>query len=190
MTDETKYYDSGVDVKEKTEQWSCGCGIPCGCDSRTESRYGVNHGETPFGSEISEEELQEIYHDAMLGKVSVEILRPLSQDRAYKDLLTKQYDGYDKISRKAEDCAVKCGIELKDPTGFSRGMMYCTTMMNTMKDKSSSKLAEIMIQGINMGIISLTKIGNKLRCEGKNNELVNEMSDLLEDYLEQNKQFL
>ena len=89
-----------------------------------------------------------------------------------------------------ENFAKSCNVDLKDPTSFSKGMMYCTTMMNTVKDKSNSKLAEIMIQGINMGIISLTKISNKLALEGKSNDLVNEMSDLLQSYLTQTKEFL
>lgn len=187
MTDEKKNYGSGTicDCEERVcdcKEKACDCGkSESKCDCGAEQRYG---------SDINEEELQEIYHDAMLGKVSVEILRPLSKDRTFRDMLTKQYVGYDNIAKKTEDYAEVRNVQLKDPTGFSKGMMYCTTMMNTVKDKSNSKLAEIMIQGINMGIISLTKISNKLKNEGKSNAFVDEMSDLLQEYLTQTKTFL
>lgn len=190
MTNEIKYYESGTNVNCDCKEKSCGCGTQtCECENQG-THDSVNGQAQQWNSDINAEELQEIYHDAVLGKISVEILRPLSQDRTFKNLLTKQYDGYAKISRKMENYAQTCNVELKDPTSFAKGMMYCTTMMNTVKDKSNSKLAEIMIQGINMGIISLTKISNKLENEGKTNDLVNEMSDLLQEYLSQTKEFL
>lgn len=188
MTDEkNKNVNESGCCQEKTsccceERPVCGCEKEQGtCECREQARNGDG---------INGEELQEIYHDAMLGKISVEILRPISKDRSFREMLTKQYIGYDNIAKKMEDYAETTGVELKDPTGFARGMMYCTTMMNTVKDKSNSKLAEIMIQGINMGIISLTKISNKLNNEGKSNEYVEEMSDLLQEYLVQTKAFL
>lgn len=178
MTDEIKSYDVETDCTTKSDV-NLGCG-ECECGKKAER----------CDSDINEEELQEIYRNAVLGKTSVEIIRPMSKDRGFRDLLTKQYSGYDNISKKMEDYAVSIGVELKDPTGFAKGMMYCTTMVNTVKDRTSSKLAEIMIQGINMGIISLTKISNRLEGEGKSNEFVDEMSDLLQEYLAQTKAYL
>ncbi len=175
---------------EESKEKICACDCDCQCEQQKEEVKAKKRSDCRCSCEIDEEELQEIYHNATLGKVSIEIVRPMSKDRTFRDMLSRQYDGYDSISKRMEEYAALRGVALKDPTGFARGMMYCTTMVNTMTDKSSSKLSEILIQGINMGIISLTKISNKLGNERKSNEFVDAMSDLLQEYLSETKAFL
>ncbi|MBO5304815.1 MAG: hypothetical protein J6A99_03970, partial [Clostridia bacterium] len=62
--------------------------------------------------------------------------------------------------------------------------------VNTISDKSNSKLSEIMIQGINMGIISTTKIVNKIEDENKDCPYARRLLDLLSKNLEEMKLFL
>ena len=69
-------------------------------------------------------------------------------------------------------------------------MIYMTTAINTIKDKSDSKLSEIMMQGINMGIISLTKLNNKLSEENRSCHLADSLLSLLMKNLEEMKLFL
>lgn len=134
--------------------------------------------------------LQEVYHNAMLGKYAVENLRPLSSDRGFRNLLLKQYKEYSAIAKEIEVFADKTNSDIKDVNVFSRGMMYFTTMMNTIGNKSNSKLAEIMIQGINMGIISLTKIINKKSDEEESHTFAQKMMEVLSKNLEEMKLFL
>lgn len=135
-------------------------------------------------------ELQEIYRNAAVGMESVEILRPLSRDRGFRNLLLKQYGRYSAVAREMELYAAERGVELTDPSVFAKGMMYFTTLVNTVKDKSNGKLAEIMIQGINMGIISITKVINRLSDEGKSNDFAERMLLLMQNNLEEMKLFL
>lgn len=134
--------------------------------------------------------LQEVYQNAMLGKYAVENLRPLSSDRGFRNLLLKQYKEYSAIAKEIEVYADKVGMDVKSINIFSRGMMYFTTMMNTIGNKSNSKLAEIMIQGINMGIISLTKIINKKSDEEESHSFAKKMMEVLDKNLEEMKLFL
>ncbi len=134
--------------------------------------------------------LQEVYHNAMLGKYAVENLRPLSSDRGFRNLLLKEYKEYSAIAKEIEVYADKVGMDIKNVNVFSRGMMYFTTMMNTIGNKSNSKLAEIMIQGINMGIISLTKIINKKADKDESQIFAKKMMEVLEKNLEEMKLFL
>ncbi|MBR1748017.1 MAG: hypothetical protein IJ735_07425 [Clostridia bacterium] len=135
-------------------------------------------------------ELQEVYKNAILGMQSVEDLRPLSTDRGFRNLLLKQYGRYAAVAKDVEIYAADRGIELDDPSLFAKGMMKMTTMFNTIKDKSNSKLAEIMVQGINMGIISVTKVINRLSDEHRTNEYADRMLNLMQQNLNEMKLFL
>ena len=139
---------------------------------------------------INKEELQEIYRNAVLGMESVEILRPISNDRGFRNLLLKQYRRYSTVAKEMELYAAERGEDLNDPSLFAKGMMHFTTAINTLTDKSNSKLAEIMVQGINMGIISIMKIINRLSDEGRSNKYADKMLELMQENLNEMKLFL
>jgi hypothetical protein len=90
----------------------------------------------------------------------------MSEDRGFRNLLLKEYKEYNAVKHDLEGYAAKIGIELKNPAVFNKWMMNFSATMNTLLDKSNQKLAEIMIQGINLGIISLTKVHNRLQDVG------------------------
>ena len=94
------------------------------------------------------------------------------------------------IIKEIEIYANKVNIQLQRPSIFARSMMYMTTALNTMTDKSDSKLSEIMLQGINMGIISLTKLLNKLSEENKTCNCAENLLKLLNKNLEEMKMYL
>ena len=141
-------------------------------------------------SKITEADLQEVYRNACVGKESVEILKSFSSDKGFRNLLIRQYKEYSSISKEIELYANQLGYTLEKTSIFAKGMMYITTAVNTLKDKSDSKLSEIMMQGINMGIISLTKLTNKLSEENRTCHLANALLDLLDKNLEEMKLFL
>ena len=195
-----------IDVDETTKNASNVTGCGCRAQSRqTEERTceceenGVfegkedllnKYGRSDLLEKVTEEELQEIYRNACLGKESVEILRPLSEDRRFRNLLLHQYKEYAKITKEIEIFAGENGIDIKGSSFFARSMMYMTTNINTLSDRSNSKLSEIMIQGINMGIISTTKVVNKLHDDGRECPLASELLKLLDKNLAEMKVFL
>ncbi len=135
-------------------------------------------------------DLQEVYHNAILGKYAVENLRPLSSDRGFRNLLLKQYKGYSAIVKEMETYADKFNIELRKVNALVRGRMYFGTLVSTIGNRSNSKLAEIMIQGLNMGIISITKILNKKSNEDPSTNFASVMLEVLQGNLEEMKLFL
>lgn len=152
----------------------------CDCGQKEKENY----------PERDYEEMQEIYHNALAGMDSVEILRPISKDRSFRSLLLKQYKEYSQIATEMEKEAKARGAELKKPSFMAKAMMYMSAKVSTLKDKSSSRLAEIMIQGIDMGIISVVKVVNRLEAENRTNEYVQKMADILAKNLEEMKAFL
>jgi hypothetical protein len=134
--------------------------------------------------------MQEVYKNAKLGMSSIEILRPFSDDKGFRNLLMRQYTEYNALAKEMEIYCTNHNIELKPNNVFNKIMMFITTAMNTMKDKSNSKLSEIMIQGINMGIISITKVQNTLSDTNAHNQFADKMMMILQQNLEDLKLFL
>ncbi len=62
--------------------------------------------------------------------------------------------------------------------------------MKTLMDNSSSKIAELLLQGTNMGIIEGRKLLNHKETDGKVHKLVQEYVDMQEEMIEKLKQFL
>lgn len=161
----------------------------CSCTEKREQI--LKEAEASCGrSDISEADLQEVYKNACTGKESVEILKSFSSNKGFRNLLIRQYKEYSSIAKEIELYANQLGYSLEKTSVFAKGMMYMTTAINTIKDKSDSKLSEIMMQGINMGIISLTKLNNKLSEENRSCHLADSLLSLLMKNLEEMKLFL
>lgn len=55
----------------------------------------------------------------------------------------------------------------KEPTSGENAMLWFSLQSSTLLNRETNHLAELMIQGSNMGIISLTKVLNSFRTSGK-----------------------
>ena len=139
---------------------------------------------------LNEEEVREIYRNLTAGKDSVETLRPMSEDGAFREVLLRQDKEYSEMCARVEGYAMENGYDLKELSPMAKGMMHLSATFNALTDKSSSKLASIMLQGINMGVISITKIVNKLHKEGERCPLAEDMLDLLERNAVEMRKFL
>lgn len=62
--------------------------------------------------------------------------------------------------------------------------------MKTFNDKSNSKIAELLLQGTNMGIIEGRKLLNNKNMDKKVEELVKEFVTMQEDSVEKLKTYL
>ena len=139
---------------------------------------------------ISEQDLQEVYKNTSTGRDSVDILRSFSANKGFKNILIRQYKEYASLGKEIEMYANKLGYDLQKNSFLAKSMMYVTTAVNTIKDKSDSKLAEIMIQGIDMGIIAMTKLINKNSDEDKTCSFAESLLALLQKNIEEMKLFL
>ena len=62
--------------------------------------------------------------------------------------------------------------------------------MKTLTDDTTSKLAELLLQGINMGIIEGRRILNKKQIDNKVNEIVSSYVTMQETSMEVIKKYL
>lgn len=104
--------------------------------------------------------LQEIYQGASMGTASIQLLLPKVTNARFRSDLQTQYKQYQTTAQNAENKLKHMGECPKELTSQQQAMLkmciFCKTLCNT----ETSHLAELMIQGSNMGIISLTKALN------------------------------
>lgn len=135
--------------------------------------------------------LDELNKGATMGMDSLKFIIEKVEDKDFKRVLSKQYDAYSKISKKVnkiyEDYADKTPHETST---MEKVMVWSDIQMKTINDKSTSKIAEMLLQGTNMGIIEGRKMLNNKVLDKKVNDLIKEFVGMQEEYVEVLKSFL
>lgn len=135
--------------------------------------------------------LNEINKAAKMGMDSISYVIKKVGDENMKENLTTQFSEYGRIVDRVNNQFDKYG-EIPDEAPVSDKMMsWAGVQLNTIKDKSNSHIAEMMIQGGDMGIIECQKLLNH------NPYADNEVKNILNDFItvqkndiEQMKSFL
>lgn len=121
--------------------------------------------------------LNEINKAAKMGMDSISYVMEKVGDENMKENLTTQFSDYGRIVDRVNNQFDKYG-EIPDEAPISDKMMSWTgVQLNTIKDKSNSHIAEMMIQGGDMGIIECQKLLNH------NPYADNEVKNILNDFI-------
>lgn len=107
------------------------------------------------------EMLNYIYQNANMGVETINQILGEDVEPKIVDTLTQQLNEYEDITGEAEELLEIRGREEKDIGLKDKIRTYFSIKMSTMKDDSASKIAKMMIQGSNMGIIDITENLNK-----------------------------
>ena len=105
--------------------------------------------------------LDELNKGACMGMDAIKFVLDKVEDDEFHSLLERQYNGYKKISDKI--CELYPEYSNKEPhetNAMNKVMTWYGIEMKTMFDKSNSKIAELLLQGTNMGIIEGRKLLN------------------------------
>ncbi len=110
---------------------------------------------------ITEESfLGAIYKNAKMGADSIISLLPKVKDDALRSAMTMQLDGYEKYAARAARELECHAVEAKEEGLMVRMSAKMGMAINTMISSSASHIAEMMIEGSNMGITDMTKLVN------------------------------
>ncbi len=101
--------------------------------------------------------LNEIYQSAQTGIRAAKIMMDKTENKPLKDELISQYKDYTGISAIAEKNLTENNILPKDINPITKATMWGSVQLNTITDKTPSKICEIIINGTNMGIVEMTK---------------------------------
>ena len=136
--------------------------------------------------------LDEINKGATMGMDAITYVQDKVEDPNFKEVLNKQYKDYETISEKIKNIYKKYNSEDKphETNSMNKMMTWSGINMKTMNDHSTSKLAELLLQGTNMGIIEGRRIYNKKEIDSEVSDIVKEYVDMQERCVEKLKEFL
>lgn len=122
---------------------------------------------------IREEDfLSEIYKNTKMGADAIINLLPKVRDDGMRSAMTMQLDGYERYAARAQKELETLGVEAKEENAMTRLSARMGMAFNTMLDSTTSHIAEMMIEGSNMGITDMTKLLNNFEVGNGDSEAV------------------
>ena len=135
--------------------------------------------------------LKEINKGAKTGIDGLNYIIPKVQDLHFKDILSDQKSEYENIYDRSKAILTQNNEYSQDTSTIQKAMSWMGIELNTLTDISNSKLAQILIQGNDMGIIKGTKLLNNLTFEDSQIEnLLKDFINLQQENIEGLKKFL
>lgn len=123
--------------------------------------------------------LNYVYQNAKMGVETIPKLLEILEPGELREYLCHQLEGYRSFLHHAEQMLSEEGREEKDLSLLEKMQTSVMLKMQTLKDKSPSHIAEMLIQGSTMGVTeALKKLGEYQ--EGASKEAVKLMKGLKE----------
>ena len=135
--------------------------------------------------------LDEICKGACMGMDAIHFILEKVENNDLKEYLQKDYEKYNKIKQEIEEIYPEYNDGKPHETNImNKAMTWYGIEMKTLTDDTTSKLAELLLQGINMGIIEGRRILNKKEIDNKVNEIVSRYVTMQETSMEVIKKYL
>jgi len=135
--------------------------------------------------------LDELNKGACMGMDAIHFVLDKVEDKNLKEELEKEYNNYKAINRKIVELYPEYSeAEPHETNAMNKVMTWYTIEIKTFLDNSNSKIAELILQGMNMGVIEGRKLLNHKHTDEEVNKLVNEYVNMQEHAIEKIKQFL
>lgn len=132
-----------------------------------------------------------IYQNSQMGVDTINQLVDIVEDDEFKRHIEAQYREYKEIHQASKKLLNENGYDEKGLSALEKIRTYLMINMQTLTDKSSSHIAEMLIIGSNMGVINAVK--NLKKYKNAEPSIISLMERLLkyeEDNVQQLKKFL
>lgn len=135
--------------------------------------------------------LDEIHKGSCMGMDAIHFILEKVKEKEFKSLLEKQHESYKKINKEIERIYPKYNDDKPHETStMNKIMTFYGIEMKTFLDVSDSKIAELLIQGTDMGIIEGRRVLNNKSINNEVNKIVDEYVKMQEKYMEDLKKYL
>lgn len=135
--------------------------------------------------------LDELNKGTTMGMDAIKYILDKVEDKKLKKVLKDQYTEYNKISEETNELYKEYSEkEPHETSTMEKAMTWSSVKMQTMNDSSNSKIAEMLLQGTNMGIIEGRKMLNNKKLAKKVHKLIEGFVSMQEEYVEKLKEFL
>ena len=123
--------------------------------------------------------LDEINKGATMGMDAISYISLKVSDDTFKKVLNTEYNKYKDISNRVNDLYENYSDkEPHETNAMNKMMTWYGIQMNTITDKSNSKISELLMQGTNMGIIE----GRRLLNQNQEN-IATDVKNILNDFV-------
>ena len=135
--------------------------------------------------------LNEINKGTCMGMDAITYVLDKVKDKGFKKVIEEQYNDYHIIEEEITKIYPKYNEgEPQETNAFTKAMTWSGVEMKTMMDNSNSKIAELLLQGVNMGIIEGRKILNKKKLNEEVRNIVKKYVTMQEKNVEVLKNYL
>ena len=135
--------------------------------------------------------LDELSKGACMGRDAIHFIMDKVEDEGLKEELNNQYAKYKEISNRISELYPEySNKEPHETNAMNKVMTWYGIEMRTMMNDSTSKIAELLLQGTNMGIIEGRKLLNHKDVDESVHSLIQEYVDMQENAVEKLKTFL
>ena len=135
--------------------------------------------------------LDELNKGACMGIDAINFIKDKVKDEKLKEQLDRQLDKYKEISLKINEIYPEYSKdEPHETNALNKAMTWYGIEMKTMLDESTSKIAELLLQGTNMGIIEGRRLLNNKEVDSEVHSLLQEYVTVQEEAVENLKKFL
>lgn len=118
-----------------------------------------------------------------MGVSAIEDVVDRVADQRFRRLLTDCAAEHDKLKREIQTLLDKYGDEGKDPNPIAKGMSHMKTGMKLGMDDSDETVADLMTDGCNMGVKSLSQYLNQYKAANEASKDITKRLIALEERL-------
>lgn len=136
--------------------------------------------------------LDELSKGCCMGEDAINFAIEKIQDDKFKKIVEQQNNNYESLKSKIDEIYPKYNKE-DDPHEtnlMTKAMTWYGIEIKTLKDTSNSKIAELLIQGTNMGVIEGIKLLNNKKVDSEVENLIREYITMQEKSLDILKEYL
>lgn len=135
--------------------------------------------------------LDELNKGCCMGSDAVKFVLSKIEGKKFKKTVEDLLEEYEELETKVNKLYEKYSEnDPQETTLMNKAMTWYGIQIRTIKDSSATKLAEMLLQGLNMGIIDGKKLLDEEDIDKKVRKLVEEYIDIQECYIEKIKEFL
>ena len=135
--------------------------------------------------------LDELNKGCCMGIDALDFILSKVEEDKFKELLDKQLTEYQELSNKINELYREyTSSSIHETNLMEKAMTWYGIQKDTIMDNSVSKLADLLINGTNMGIIEGRKLLNNKTMNKKVHKICSKYVDMQEKYIEKLKEFL
>lgn len=135
--------------------------------------------------------LDELNKGCCMGIDALDFILSKVEEDKFKELLDKQLTEYQELSNKINELYREyTSSDIHETNLMEKAMTWYGIQKDTILDNSVSKLADLLINGTNMGIIEGRKLLNNKTMDKKVHKICSKYVDMQEKYIEKLKEFL